>query len=785
MKMKYNYILTAFSLILSAAAYGQTATEGYHDEGKGVATNKTVSLQNPDGSFTLTLETFATGSTAVVQRSIPSDIVLILDVSSSMGGRTGSESALPGKGTLSYNEVVRGYDPSYPSAPNYLWAKLRDNGNLGTRYQLFGLERDGRYYIYWVHTDGYILFLSPSGEDVRATGLYDTSKSEVDIANVRVPEGAASSTDPDAALVTLPASTASTCRLWTGSSRIRDLKNAVYAFIEEIDKNDSLGPDGNPRPGGRLGNRISLVTFSGYKYGDDCSARLNAPLTALSESSVRELQSIVTGFTLDSGTRPNDGFSNGTVGANHQFATSGRTGTVGEDFNRTVVFFTDGNPDGTATDADSQWNKTISSAYISKHTYGASVYSVLLLSSPAAQGDTPPIWEFMNYNSSNYPDAQSISDPGTGGGDYGFFQDASGNSVNLSNIFRAIAQASGGSASTVGVSTQVRDIVSDSFKLPIDTSTMSEEQIQAWADANVKVYTSRIYSDGSRWHSLQEYNDAVIQVEGATVTVSGFDFTKDDIKDEDGFTQSSNAGNWVGKRYSNASTSYYAGKKLVIKFNILAIDDATGGDKTQTNAPGSGVYVWNEGEQTFENVNSYEVPITNLPINLVIKKTGLRHGESATFEIESCIVLRDIDGSIVYNEHGKPMPHVVPEDDPLYDKNDINTPGWHDWSKVVLTNKGADGAEVTKTLRSLDSNYVYRIVEDKWGWSYDVHGALLDGDYPNTSNQLTNPFRFQNVEKADAVKHAESVVINHFATSETADDAYKDGNYKSSKVKSF
>ena len=607
----------------------------------------------------------------------------------------------------------------------------------------------------------------------------DANKSECDIDNVRVPSGAAEAGSKDATIVTIPDKNDDQdhCRFFTGSSRIRDLKEAVGAFIDEIDTNDQTGPDGNPRPGGRLGNRISIITFSGYEYGDDCSARLDAPLTQLSEDTVDDLKDIVAGFTLDSGTRPNDGFSHGTYGANHQFATSGRTGTIGEDYSRTIVFFTDGQPDGEASNASSNWNTTIASAHASKTTYGANVFSVLLLSSQEAEGtDT---WKFMNYTSSNYPEATSLlTDPGEGG-DSGFYQDASGETINLASIFRAIANASGGSATTAGATTQVRDIVSSSFKLPIDTSTMTEEQIQAWAADNVKVYTSRIGSDGKSWHSLHTLTDAVVNVEGAQVTVSGFDFTKPDIKDENGYTpqNTSNYGNWVGKRYYDATHSYYAGYKLVVKFPIFAIDNATGGNNSATNTKESGVYVWNSEEQVFENVNSYEVPITNVPINLVIEKTGLRHGQSATFEIERCRPKNWVEGApladnlhrLEYNDYGKPLP------------ND----NWENWSKVVITNKGADGAAVIKTLRSLDANYVYRIVEDKWGWSYDVEGAKINDDYPNTSNQLTNPFRFHNIEKDDAVRHAEAVVINHFATSSTANDARVEGSYKSSKVESF
>lgn len=806
MKHTFKYTLTALALLVASIAYAQqpAALADWHDEGKGVATHKTVSTQNSDGSFTLTLENCATGTSAVTSRSIPADIVLILDVSSSMGGTRGTNTQILNETSISYNDVVRGISPLYPNYPNYLRSKnkkqttatpVNDPIEEGSRYQLFGLKRgegaNARYYLYWIHTSYGIYFLDANGNDVGPAPKINSRGSSYNIDNVSIPEGAAETDDPDDPFVTIPQSTSSTCRFRTGPSRISVLEDAVCAFIDVINTNDKENADGTPRTGGRLGNRISIITFAGDKYGyynsstDWCSAKLNTPLTTLSDDSANSLKTKVSNFILDGGTRPNSGFSNETNGANNQFATSERTGTVGHDYTRTIVFFTDGAPEpyeseGGPSDPNGDWNTTIGSSNVSKNTYGANVFSVLM-----DENATENSLNFMNYVSSNFPNAQSLLvDPGTGG-DAGFFFDASSSSSNLTTIFKTIAHAAGGSSSTVGATSQVRDVVSSSFKLPIDTSTMTEEQIQAWADENVKVYTSRIYSDGDDWHSLKELSDAVVHVEGAQVTVSGFDFTKDDIKDENGYTpqNTENYGNWVGKRYKDATHSYYAGYKLVVKFPIFAIDNATGGNTTQTNASGSGLYVL--GENGYESVNNYEVPVVNVPINLVIKKTGLRHGQSATFEIETCIMQTDNEGNIVYNEYGKPVPFVVDEDDPRYDKNDNNTPGWHNWSKVVLTNKGADGAEVTKTLRSLDAKYIYRIVEDKWGWSYDVYGAKIDDDYPNTANQLTNPFRFHNQEKADAVKHAEAVVINHFATSSTAGDSKVEGSYKSSKVESF
>lgn len=851
MKHSFKYILTALALLLSAVAFAQTVPpviandEDVHDEGKGIATKKDVSLQNSDGTYTLTLETWATGSSAIVQRSIPADIVLILDVSSSMGARRGSETAVLTSRQLSYQDVVDGYDPAKPDAPNYLRAKnapcYKYNKNTGryvftagqsrgSRYQLFGLERNGRYYLYWIHTSDGIYFLDENGNDVGPalrTDPNDDHLSNYNISSVVPPPMAAYSESPSAPIVTIPAAQNGDYHysyIWTGSSRTRDLFEAVSSFIGKINENDYLTPEGTPRPQ-RLGNRLSIITFSGKRYGyynsdtDFCSSRVISPLTTMSDEYAASLQDDLKNYYLDSGTLPTHAFNHDNNGATAQFELPGRAGkTVNEDYTRTVVFFTDGSPDGTGSDATSNWNTAISGAYLCKYRYKATVYSVALLSEGEADPNPAPVeidpddteediqekikarqkkidtYWFMHYTSSNFPNAMNLTTPGAGGSaDAGYTTIADNETINLSRIFNSIAEAAGGASTSAGTSTQVRDVISSSFKLPIDTSTMTDQQIQAWADANVKVYTSEIASNGRSWKTRVELADAqksistVPETGAPQISVTNFDFTLDDQYDEHGFTIQGQEGNWIGERHpdGNASHTYYAGKKLIIEFKIVAIDNATGGNNTQTNAQGSGVYIYHPDEDTYDSVNNFTVPITNIPINLVIEKTGLRHGQSATFEIETCIAKRDSEGNIYYNEYGKPEPDVVPEDDPRYIENDINSPGWHNWSKIVLTNKGENGAKVTKTLRSLDARFIYRIVEDKWGWSYNMYGAKIDNDYPNTANQLTNPFRFHNEERTDAVKHAEAVVINHFATGETAGDAKMEGSYKSDKVESF
>lgn len=78
MKSIFRYITIAAALLATAVNAG-----AQYNYAGGVGTSKTVT-QNDAESYTIRLETFATGSTTVTESSTPVDVVLVLDVSGSM-----------------------------------------------------------------------------------------------------------------------------------------------------------------------------------------------------------------------------------------------------------------------------------------------------------------------------------------------------------------------------------------------------------------------------------------------------------------------------------------------------------------------------------------------------------------------------------------------------------------------------------------------------------------------------------------------------------------------------
>lgn len=719
MKQIFKYIL----IVLPFLAVPKTASaQAVHREG-GVATTKTVTAQDEDGNYTIKLETWAEGETAVVEKATPVDVVLVLDVSGSMDYSKGTPTRV--NGYVTYDDVLNGNNTYFvQNGNNYerVYARSIDY-NRQTYYQLYRYPANPQAVVNW----------TTNRNQCRSNQLY------------------------------------------VGTSRMQELQKAVGEFIDDIERDDHQDKEGNERP--RLGNRISIIKFAsnttntvGNDTYDSAPYTLNYSQIVMNltkvEGNTDAMKAAVNGFQSMGGTQAGYGMAHANTVLQSADA----------DHNKVVVFFTDGDPDdnraaiGSATGNQGAGTN----AYRAKNAQGAVVYTIgMFTTSPAPNGTT---YNYLNYVSSNYPQATVNNGNMTAGtgSDQGYYQDASGN-VNLTDIFKSISQGIGGSETTVAESTQIRDVVSSSFTIPegFDADDVVIYSVRA------KKQASLAWDDDSR----QDYTPAADQADAVSAVIdeqdglkrlvlTGFDFSKADTPEG----SNSGNGNWVGERFTEADGHFYAGAKLVVEFKIREIEEATGGAGTNTNTGDSGVWVLQE-DGTYKNINHYVIPHTTLPVNIVIKKTGLRSGESATFEVEYCRpknwdetkTLEENIAAMEYNAIGKPEP----------DGN------WKDFSKVILTNKGADKAEVTKKLVALDPYYIYRVNEDAWGWAYSVSGnTSADGTIPNTSTVEVNPFRFVNTEKEGVVKHAEAVTINHFGyTIQTGEfQGKQEEHYKSSKV---
>ena len=713
MKRTFRYILLTVATLVPVLASAQSGTDlpdpdiydGYKLTG-GVATKKTVGNLDSDGLYTITLETFATGTTTIINKAIPSDIILMLDYSSSM---LMSGSAQPNSASATRTRLYE-----LKSAVGEFVNMMKENnveiglsGNDGNR----------------------IAFVLYAGE------VYDPSKPDHQTTSGGSTRGIFYAQHVNEWLPVSDLSVEGITEhhpVWTNGSSGHDYNSASVIY----DDIDILSPK-SQRPADNHNWGYNSISSS-IDIGDvNKSTNSGAAMNVASDMVTARLSS------TNLNTR-----------------------------NLVVVLFTDGEPSSGNGFSSTIANACISAAHDIKER-DVIIYSIGMLS---GSEDTAECKTYLEYTSSDFSKFLPEGNPNNPtampatnlnvNGNYGPYYFRVSQEYSLSDIFKTIGEASGGSEATIPGETQVVDCVSNSFEVP-----------SSFKASDVVVYTRAVSTDGKTWGtavpmSTQEVNPGNnppmsveqpadgkigIALKDGKLTVVGFEYSGDD--------------NWVGWRDENTC----AGKELVIEFKIEANPNATGGDGTNTNTADSGVYVPQFDDDGniigYTNVNKYDVPHKDIPINLVIEKTGLRHGESATIQIYMSHQ-KNVGGKIQYHETtGKPLPEATLPTSPDQDPNDL---GWEDFTKVILTNLGADGATVTKTLLALDASYVYLLAEDNWGWAY-----VLDDKVLSTTEVETNPFEFNNTERTDAPKHAEAVSINHFGDNPHVQNA------KSSKVKTF
>lgn len=698
------------------------------------AYSKDISSPQTNGTYWIKLESFSTGAATNIIASAPADIVLVLDLSSSMNNSRnnilGYELVNAPTGGWTYNNINTDGPYCYLYQGEYY--QVSRGGNNNRRYLRF-TDGEGNYHYLWgngIQNNNPATNTNPVGN---TTSIYTGSLYR---------------------------------RLQTTETRLDALKRATKAFIDEIEKNDKYEDEAGTieREGGRLGNRISIVTFNS-------SAQTLVTLAngALQDGTAASLKQTVDGFTVATGTTPYNGF----VAANAQLATIDAQRK--ETASRTVVFFTDGEP----YDQDNGYGtgyryKAVGEALKTKQDYDATVFSVGLFStSPATNSDT---WRFLNYISSNAPNATTYQNPGEGWNqNAGYYYDASDDSVDLSAVFTEIAHQSGGSSTTLSAASSNVDVVSNSFILPegtnseniVDVVKVFVAKLEKIEDGNYVFYEEILKGhtpdweegdegdpviDGYYYYPLDEEGER-IQPEVLTKVDGGISISlvgTDGIK-VTGFDYSSN---FCGPVYKTdgVTVDHYQGYKIIIMIPIQMNPDAVGGPDVKTNGPGSGIFVSDESTSAFV---AYESPKVSLPVNIHITKKGLQDGESAKFRIERAIL---------------PM---------------SSTSEWRYVSTVFVTkSKGVSGDPVVK-VRGLPANtdesgvhqdFVYRVIEEPWSWSYDFES---EPKYTNV-DYMENPIDFTNTKKDNIevkVRHAESKATNVFVTGATIkyDDSKDNG----------
>lgn len=454
----------------------------------------------------LTLEAYATGSTTTTTSTAPVDIVLVLDVSGSMD-----------KNIVSYT-----YTAAYNPRSNGTYYYQDANGQYQQAY--YCSDCSGWYTE--EHSNGFLGFGKYHG------GTRLTPKTSADSTGTQ--------------FYTRTESTA---------KKIAALKSAVNGFIDSVNERAPASRIALVKFGGEINNTIGNDTYrfeaSGYNSATINYTQIVKGLTAASSTS--ELKGAVNSLTAA-------GFTPAHLGM--QLAKKIIDEDTVTERQKVVVMFTDGEPNGMNGEYDGfvadAANSAISNSKAIKDK-GATVYTIGCFNKTYA--DTSDVGKYMNYVSSNYPSATSMTNAGTKASDN--FYKTVGSTADLDAIFQEISQTAGGATLTLGSETVLKDVVSEYFDLPENASSMITAQSYSCTGFDADGHPT--------WSNTPDAASYAVKVDGKNVSVTGFDYSA----------------NWVGKD-TTTGVMHTPGKKLVVTIPIE--DNGTGMGTVPTNGTDSAVY---------------------------------------------------------------------------------------------------------------------------------------------------------------------------------------------------
>lgn len=493
----------------------------------------------------LTLEAYATGSTTTTTSTAPVDIVLVLDVSGSMD-----------KNIVSYT-----YTAAYNPRSNSTYYYQDANGQYQQAY--YCSDCSGWYTE--EHSNGFLGFGKYHG------GTRLTPKTSADSTGTQ--------------FYTRTESTA---------KKIAALKSAVNGFIDSVNERAPASRIALVKFGGEINNTIGNDTYrfeaSGYNSATINYTQIVKGLTAASSTS--ELKGAVNSLTAA-------GFTPAHLGM--QLAKKIIDEDTVTERQKVVVMFTDGEPNGMNGEYDGfvadAANSAISNSKAIKDK-GATVYTIGCFNKTYA--DTSDVGKYMNYVSSNYPNATSMTNAGTKASDN--FYKTVGSTADLDAIFQEISQTAGGATLTLGSETVLKDVVSEYFDLPENASSMITAQSYSCTGFDADGHPT--------WSDTPDTASYTVTVDGRNVSVTGFDYSA----------------NWVGKD-TTTGVMHTPGKKLVVTIPIE--DNGTGMGTVPTNGTDSAVYD-KDGKQVcpFAQPTAYFPYFTVTHIQSNVDDSGKNYGKN-------------------------------------------------------------------------------------------------------------------------------------------------------------
>lgn len=558
-KLLKKYIYVTLSMLVLATSmqttFNYTTVKAQQDPNvASLNLNKTATQGTLNGQtgYRLELSAYATGNTSIIESTVPSDIVLVLDTSYSMNDGVDEVNTYPmiiaedpdsydGTGVMNNYKDIADYYYIYKDG-KYVPIYKTDEFQYGTRKVILseGVTVNKTIKVYSYKDESGIETYVPMQQDGTSYATIFSGTAE-DIERFKNYE-AVQFYHKDTA--------------YTGARKIDVLKKSVKTFIENAAKDN-------------VNHRIAIVSFNDY-------ATLNSDFLDVQTNKDR-LKTIVDGLTLGNATSSQLGMK---VALDDVI--SDDVPPAGKR-NNALILFTDGKPESSVVGMGAEETANATIAYSNEiKKKGYTVYSAGISNlldntinpkSFSPKSDVGMMNIYMQYVSSNYPNATSLTDSGNDGSyENGKFLYAT-DQASFEDMFESIRDEITTTESTLDEKTQLNDYVSEYFD---------------FTSNSVEVYTQE-YLGNNKWGSLVPF-DAKVNVSDASVSVEGFSY-KDNSVDKDR----------VG------------GKRLVATLFVTPKDGFIGGVRVNTNKEESGIYYNNN------LVKEFEQPLVTVNLNYLSK----------------------------------------------------------------------------------------------------------------------------------------------------------------------
>lgn len=799
-KTKILSLLLCLSLFCALIVPG---TRAYADNepDSGMKISKTATA-NADGSYTITLEAFATGYKVITEQKtdIPTDIVLVIDQSGSMNDPIGGYTYTAYR-TGGYNSRNYHNDEYYPLRHNggseNLWHKLNNNEYIAVsveqkmvytaisgwsnrkyydnqnslyclvsgEYKSVAVRRQGHLLSadeYWYTVDGQQILYTTGDSSIPNFGqyapLYQSVKKytysyTLNGVTTVIEESFGDGSSPDTQFYRRDYSSSA------GGTRLNALKNAATTFANAVAAK-AAGADGDiSTPADNVNHRIAVVGFASGQYYNGTNYNYGNTEVFVGSNQYKygsAAQGQYGNAFQDMNTSTGVGNVSASIGA-----LSAEGGTLinlglemgngifganpiaeGEKRNRVVIVFSDGVPGWKGYDSNTA-NSAITQAGTAKNTYGATVYSIGIF--PGADATSAG-----NQNGNETEKANWFMQRVSSNTQYpqspSYYLSAA-DAGTLNSIFQQISDQieTGGTTSTLTSDAVVKDIISPQFTLPAGTTA---------ANITVETYacTGKNANDDYTWSNNNSTMGATASISGDQVNVTGFNFSE----------------NYVGSVTEGDSVTY-RGHKLVISFKVQPKAGFLGGNEVYTNTS-AGIYENGSAENpllTFDRP-TVNVPIKDVTVTAKDKNVYLK-GEVTADQLK--------DGSEISVGDVKLDLSKAADTDKPYGLDSWQT----EYVDITVTVKDKDGNVISDKLDNLTDDTTYTVevtVTPKTTGSTGSAGTpATEKSGKNTPAANINVFKPELTFKDSTAYYGESVPANNnYSGNKVGSETWKHGD---------